>query len=60
MDTVKFDYTITEEDKKNKKKIEEDSKDSFWTRVFIGGTVGAIVGGVSSVIVYLIKKKSKK
>ena len=60
MDTVKFDYTITEEDKKNKKKIEEDSKDSFWTRVFIGGTVGAIVGGVSSVIVSLIKKKSKK
>ena len=59
MDTVKFEYTITEEDKKNKNEIKEEKKDSFWTRVFIGGTIGAIVGGISSLIVSLIKKKSK-
>jgi hypothetical protein len=59
MDTVKFDYTITEEDRKNKKEIKEEKKDSFWTRVFIGGTIGAVVGGISSLIAMLIKKKSK-
>lgn len=58
MDTVKFDYTISEEDKKNKPEVSKDN-DSFWQRVFIGGAVGALVGGVSSVIVSLIKKKSK-